>query len=100
MEKKTHTHTKKKRKQKGGVALGATPRKRLSIALFTHNFLNNDKFDCTIAERFSNPDASQKGTVMWKDMLDGQWHGPDPVLVWARGSVCVSPGPPPAIVGT
>ena len=26
---------------------------------------------------------------MWKDMLDGQWHGPDPVLVWARESVCV-----------
>ena len=26
---------------------------------------------------------------MWKDVLDGRWHGPDPVLVWARGSVCV-----------
>jgi hypothetical protein len=28
---------------------------------------------------------------MWKDVLDGQCHGPDPVLVWARGSVCVFP---------
>ena len=28
---------------------------------------------------------------MWKDVLDGQWHGPDPVLVWVRGSVCVFP---------
>jgi hypothetical protein len=63
----------------------------LSIALFTLNFKNKDKFYCTAAERFSSPDASQKGTLMWKDVLDGQWHGPDPVLVWARGSVCVFP---------
>ena len=28
---------------------------------------------------------------MWKDVLTGCWKGPDPVLVWARGSVCVFP---------
>ena len=60
-------------------------------SLITFNFLNKDKFDCTAAERFSNPDASQKGTIKSKDVLDGQWHGPDPVLVSARRSVCVFP---------
>ena len=29
--------------------------------------------------------------VKWKDILTGLWHGPDPVLTWARGSVCVFP---------
>ena len=58
-------------KQKGGVASGATPRERLAIALFTLNFLNKDKNDLTAAEWFANPEASYKGTVMWKDVLNG-----------------------------
>lgn len=29
--------------------------------------------------------------VKWKDILTGLWRGPDPVLTWARGSVCVFP---------
>ena len=29
--------------------------------------------------------------VTWKDALTGVWHGPDPVLAWARGTVCVFP---------
>ena len=29
--------------------------------------------------------------VTWKDALTGVWHGPDPVLAWARGAVCVFP---------
>ena len=29
--------------------------------------------------------------VKWKDILTGKWKGPDPVLTWARGSVCVFP---------
>ena len=78
-------------KTQGGVASGATPRERLAIALFTLNFLNKDKNDLTAAEWFANPEASYKGTVMWKDVLSGQWHVPDPMLVWARGSVCVFP---------
>ncbi|EGW11815.1 Putative Pol polyprotein [Cricetulus griseus] len=31
------------------------------------------------------------GMVKWKDILSGLWCGPDPVLTWARGSVCVFP---------
>lgn len=29
--------------------------------------------------------------VKWKDILTGLWRGPDPVLPWARGSVCGFP---------
>lgn len=79
-------------KQKGGIAsAGSTPRERLAIALFTLNFLNEDKQGQVAAERHVNPDASSKGMLMWKDVLTGTWQDPDSVLVWARGSVCVFP---------
>ena len=77
-------------KQKGGIApAGSTPRERLAIALFTLNFLNEDKQGHVAAEQHVNPDISPKDMVMWKDVLTGCWKGPDPVLVWA--SVCVFP---------
>jgi hypothetical protein len=79
-------------KQKGGIApAGSTPRERLTIALFTLNFLNEDKQGRVAVEQHVNPDISPKGMVMWKDVLTGCWKGPDAVLVWARGSVCVFP---------
>ena len=28
---------------------------------------------------------------MWKDILTGSWKGPDPVLIWGQGYVCVFP---------
>lgn len=66
-------------------------RERLAIALFTLNFLNEDKHGRVAAKRHVDPDVSPKGMVLWKDVLTGCWKGPDPVLVWARGSVCVFP---------
>ena len=51
--------------------------------------MNEDKQGLVAAERHVNPDISPKGMVMWKDVLTGCWKGPDPVLVWERGSVCV-----------
>lgn len=63
----------------------------MAIALFTLNFLNEDTQGRSAADRHADPDSSSKGTVMWKDILTGCWNGPDPVLVWARGSVCVFP---------
>ena len=53
--------------------------------------MNKDKQGHVAAELHVNPDISPKGMVMWKDVLTGCWKGPDPVLVWARGSVCVFP---------
>lgn len=35
--------------------------------------------------------ANQVEWVKWKDLLHGDWRGPDPVLIRARGSVCVFP---------
>jgi hypothetical protein len=27
--------------------------------------------------------------MRWKDPLTGQWKGPDPILIWGRGSACI-----------
>ena len=32
-----------------------------------------------------------KQQVMWKDVLDNKWYGPDPVIQRSRGAVCVFP---------
>jgi hypothetical protein len=37
------------------------------------------------ADKFWHPDA----TVPWKDSLTGTWNGPDLVLIWGKGSVCI-----------
>lgn len=78
-------------KQKGGIGYGRTPKERLSLALFTINFLNLDAQGRSAADRHQEPHGPSKGLVKWKDILTGTWHGPDPVLTWARGSVCVFP---------
>ena len=42
------------------------------------------------ADRFWHPESQKHfSMVKWKDPLDGSWHGPDPVLIWGRGSVCI-----------
>lgn len=78
-------------KQKGGIGHGRTPKEQLSLALFTLNFLNLDSQGLSAADRHQTRAPAQKGYVKWKDILTGLWHGPDPVLAWARGSVCVFP---------
>lgn len=76
-------------KQKVGIGAGCTPRERISLALFTLNFLQLDAAGRSAAERHTNWTPTRKGYVKWKDILTGTWNGPDPVLTWARGSVCV-----------
>ncbi|XP_012872059.1 PREDICTED: endogenous retrovirus group K member 8 Pol protein-like [Dipodomys ordii] len=78
-------------KQKGGIGHGRTPKERLSLALFTINFLNLDAQGQSTADRHNEPHGPAKGMVKWKDVLTGLWGGPDPMLTWARGSVCVFP---------
>ena len=29
--------------------------------------------------------------VRWKDPIEGTWYGPERVLIWGRGHVCVFP---------
>lgn len=78
-------------KQKEGIAAGKTPRMRLSLALFTLNFLNLTDQSMPPAERHMIKEPPARGFVRWKDILTGLWHGPDPVLCWNRGAVCVFP---------
>lgn len=81
-------------KQKGGVGQGLAPKARLSMALFTHNFLNLNNDNRSPAVEHCNPSPNHKGWVKWKDVLTGQWMGPDPVVSWNRGAVCVFPQEP------
>ena len=60
-------------------------------SLYTLNFLNIDKQGQTAAERFWHPRALPFAEVRWRDLLTNQWNGPDPVLIWGRGHVCVFP---------
>ncbi|BBG56792.1 pol protein [Simian retrovirus 5] len=67
-----------------------TPRNILNHALFILNFLNLDDQNKSAADRFWHRDPKKQfAMVKWKDPLDNTWHGPDPVLIWGRGSVCV-----------
>ena len=45
----------------------------------------------TAADSHWQPDYSGKPHAIWKNLSDGTWYGPDPVMVWGRGAVCVFP---------
>ena len=78
-------------KQKGGIAEGYSPKNKISIALFTLNFLIvNDKGQ-SAACRHVDPIQIKFPPVKWKDVLDNTWKGPDPVIARSRGAVCVFP---------
>lgn len=78
-------------KQKGGIAEHATPKERISLALFTLNFLVLNDFNQTAADRHAQLTKYPQEAVMWKDVLDNKWYGPDPVIQRSRGAVCVFP---------
>jgi hypothetical protein len=33
--------------------------------------------------------SSSYAMVKWQEPLTNMWNGPDPVLIWGRGSVCI-----------
>lgn len=79
-------------KQKGGIGVSyRSPRDKLNVALFILNFLTLDVNGRSAADRHMSPNPAPKSSVKWKDILTGEWKGPDPVLRWVRGSVCVFP---------
>ena len=56
------------------------------------NFLQLDIRGRSAAQRFWNFDAHTiRPKVFWKDPLVGKWYGPDPIIIWGRGHVCVFP---------
>lgn len=67
-----------------------SPRNVLSHALFTLNFLQLDAQGKSAADRFWHQETkNQYAKVMWRDPLTSKWYGPDPVLIWGRGSACI-----------
>jgi hypothetical protein len=64
---------------------------RLNHALFVLNFLTVHKQGKSAAEEFWALSEQQHPLVMWKDPLTGLWMGPDPVLMWGGGFLCIFP---------
>ncbi|XP_017653280.1 uncharacterized protein LOC108490752, partial [Nannospalax galili] len=77
-------------KQKGGICPAGGQKANISLATFTLNFLNLDAHGRSAADRHANHVPIYE-KVKWKDVLDNQWKGPDPVLMRSRGAVCVFP---------
>lgn len=97
VEKANHLLKTQLRKQKGGIwGIKDTPKSLLAHSLFVLNFLNLDDAGLTAADRHWNPTSTAKPLVYWRDPMDNSMHGPDPVLVWGRGYVCVFPTDAPA----
>ncbi len=79
-------------KLKKGELYPNTPSNSLNHALFVLNFLQLDIRGRSAAQRFWNFDAHTiRPKVFWKDPLVGKWYGPDPIIIWGRGHVCVFP---------
>ena len=79
-------------KIKKGALYPISPQNILNHALFILNFLTVDAQGFSAAEHFWHPKTQTTyAQVRWKDPLTGAWHGPDPVLIWGRGHVCVFP---------
>lgn len=67
-----------------------SPQHYLHHTLFVLNFLTFDADGRSTAEQFWHPTTqSTYAQVRWKDPLTGTWNGPNPVLIWGRGHVCV-----------
>lgn len=62
----------------------------LNHALFVLNYLTMDRDGKSAADRLWHPHTSYDyAQALWKYPLTFQWQGPDPVLIWGRGSACV-----------
>jgi hypothetical protein len=58
--------------------------------LFILNFLQTEVKGQSPADRHWHPVTfSSYAMVKWQDPLTNTWNGPDPILIWGRGSVCV-----------
>ena len=62
----------------------------LSHALFVLNFLTLDNQGCAATDRLWQPSTKMDHAhIFWKDPITGQWQGPDPVIIWGKGSACI-----------
>lgn len=97
MKKFNHTLKSQLKKLKRGTwEIKDTPSSLLAHALFILNFLILDADGLSAADRHWHPTGKQKPLVYWKDPMDNAIRGPDPVLMWGRGYVCVFPTDEPS----
>jgi hypothetical protein len=67
-----------------------SPKAHLAFALFVLNFLKTDVKGQSAVDRHWHPvTSSSYAMVKWQDPLTNEWKGPDWVLIWGKGSVCV-----------
>ena len=79
-------------KLKEGEFKYSSPHQILQHALFVINILNTDSAGTTAMLRHWCPEQlNAKPLVKWKDLLSGQWKGPDPLLTSSRGCACIFP---------
>ena len=79
-------------KLKEGEFKYSSPHHLLQHALFVVNILNTDSAGMTAMLRHWCPEQlNAKPLVKWKDLLSGQWKGPDPLLTSGRGYACIFP---------
>jgi hypothetical protein len=78
-------------KNKTGAVIPRKVTKRTScFGLFILNFLQTDVKGQSAADCHWHPVTSiSYAMVKWWDSLTNMWNGPDPVLIWGRGSVFV-----------
>lgn len=70
----------------------SSPQYILNHALFVLNHLNLDQNgESSFSRHCSHIGSSPKPLVKWKDVLTGQWKGPDFLLTSGRGYACVFP---------
>ena len=76
--------------KKGNLYPPRSPKSHLAFVLFVLNFLQTDAKGQSAADRHWHPATSNSyAMVKWRDPLNNSWKGPDPVLIWGRGSVCI-----------
>ena len=79
-------------KLKEGEFKYSSPHQILQHALFVINILNTDLAGTTAMLRhWCLEQLNAKPLVKWKDLLSGQWKGPDPLLTSSRGCACIFP---------
>jgi hypothetical protein len=67
-----------------------SPKAHLAFALFVLNFLQTYfKGQSAVDLHWHPVTSSSYAMVTWQDPFTNEWKGPDPVLIWERGLVCV-----------
>ena len=70
----------------------SSPHQILHHALFVINNLNTDSSGMPVMLRHWSPEQSgMRPLVKWKDLLSGQWKGPDPLLTSGQKYACIFP---------